>query len=414
MKKSAPIIFCLSILSLAVLLGCEIILPCDSQIQLPANIDEIVNPTPEQRDFYQNNLCHNILVAVVDTGVDYNHPVLQDNIHFCLDRNHKPTRFGWDFIGRDRWPCPYIGRRTSISCFEMELIDNLIKEDKKLASYLEKKRNIVQEYLFSVWHGTTLAGITVGENKNIGILSYRVVPPNTNRDLWCDYAMKSVENIIHACRRAADDGADIVLITSFIHFEKKDNPCRFEKMIALKKEFEALIRGHPDILYIVGAGNCCGYTYDGSNFKIIDFPSGIIAENFLVVGSVSQDGQVSRFSNIPAGRINSVFLKGRVEACIYPRNMLRVPNEYFRSMPPLLDNLREGNETYKSIASYLGMFMEKSKMTKYGTSVSAAIAAHRCAELWSTHKKWTPGEVIDGLKKCCEKTAIGIYSEVFK
>ena len=89
--------------------------------------------------------------------------------------------------------------------------------------YLDKRRNVVQEFLASVWHGTSLAGLIVQEEKRIGLLAYRVVPPNTTPHVVKEFTEQIIANIFDACRLAVDDGASIVVMTTFLHFEKKDN-----------------------------------------------------------------------------------------------------------------------------------------------------------------------------------------------
>jgi len=99
MKHIQLFAFFVSMLGASVL-GCSEIVPCDNQINLPSHIEAIVNPKPVQRNFLQNNRSHKILIAVVDTGIDYNHPALLDSIHFNLDINHQPFRLGFHRPGQ--------------------------------------------------------------------------------------------------------------------------------------------------------------------------------------------------------------------------------------------------------------------------------------------------------------------------
>ena len=55
------------------------------------------NPAPITRDFRGNNARHKVLMGVIDSGVDYNHPLLSNNIHFKLDPPGTP-RARVDFI----------------------------------------------------------------------------------------------------------------------------------------------------------------------------------------------------------------------------------------------------------------------------------------------------------------------------
>jgi hypothetical protein len=395
----------------AVGIGCSGILPCDNQINLPSNIETVVNPKPIQRNFIQNNTAHKILVAVIDTGIDYNHPALMNSIHFCLDTHHQPIGLGWDFIGQDRWPCPYIGRRTTLSKYELGLIDNLINEAAELKTYLDKRRNVVQECLASVWHGTSMAGLIVHDCRYIGLLAYRVVPPNTIPGGSQDYALHVIENIIRACRYATEDGAKIIVMTSFLHFDKTDDHLTYMRIKKLRDQFENLMNSHNDVLFVASAGNCNGYRYSGQDLNQIDFPAGIIAENLLVVGSLSVEGHISSFSNIPTSNIKTVYFPGENKECICPQNMLSLPEKYLKTLPSMLDELMEGNESYRSLASYFRMLGNKKQMINNGTSFSAALAANACAKLWIENMKLLPPDIIKELTKEFGTTLSEPYDE---
>jgi hypothetical protein len=381
-------------LFVAVGIGCSGILPCDNQINLPAHIEAIVNPKPVERDFILNNSAHKILIAVIDTGIDYNHPALINSIHFCLDIHHQPIRLGWDFIGQDRWPCPYIGRRTTVSNFELDLIDKLICEEAALEIYLDKRRNVVQECLASAWHGTSMAGLIVQDCRHIGLLAYRVVPPNTITGGDQDYALHIIENIIRACRYAIDDGAKMIVMTAFLHFDQTDDHVSYSRIKKRRDEFVNLMKNHNDVLFLASAGNCQGYRYSGRDPDQIDFPAGIVAENLLVVGSLSKEGHISSFSNIPSRNIEAVYFPGENRECICPQKMFGIPEKYLTTLPPLLDALHEGNESYRSLASYLRMLGIKKEMINDGTSFSTALAANACAKLWIENRKLTPRDII--------------------
>src|SRR5690606_18245254 len=76
---------------------------------------ELVNPKPQGSDFRLNNSRHKVIVAILDSGIDYNHPYLKKNIHFTLDETDSPIAAGWDYLGSDPWPAPYIARTDDIN-----------------------------------------------------------------------------------------------------------------------------------------------------------------------------------------------------------------------------------------------------------------------------------------------------------
>ena len=93
----------LGILSLTMLAQQSVAQIADNQRILSPARSALVNPAPSDRKFAEINKKHQLLIAVIDSGVDYNHPTLTENLHFELDAQGKPTRMGWDFSGSDAW-----------------------------------------------------------------------------------------------------------------------------------------------------------------------------------------------------------------------------------------------------------------------------------------------------------------------
>lgn len=77
---------------ISVVFGCNEFFPIDDQSHVPKEISALVNPVPMPRDFLKNNKRHKVLIAVIDTGVDYIHPAHLDNFHFYLDFNRDMSR----------------------------------------------------------------------------------------------------------------------------------------------------------------------------------------------------------------------------------------------------------------------------------------------------------------------------------
>jgi hypothetical protein len=278
--------------------------------------------------------------------------------------------------------------------FELELIERLIAEDAGLEMYLDKRRNVAQEHLASVWHGTSIAGLIVQDREDIGLLPYRVVPPNANQTPGHDYTEEIMTNIFNASRQAIEDGAHIIVISGFFHIEASQNPEKFLRLNVIKNRFELLVHRCRNVLFIVSAGNCHGYTFSGREGGCIDFPAGIISENFLVVGALSENTGISAYSNIPTGDIRSVFVSGRHVGLIYPENLLHLSVNQLKSLPSLLDGLREGNESYQSVAANLRLLGASGRSANYGTSFSMGRVANICAELWLNDMDLPPAEII--------------------
>jgi len=71
------------------------------------------NPKPflsENKDIIENNKKHKVILAIIDTGVDYNHPYLKNNIHYSMRNNPSGPSFivGKDYVGDDDFAAPYL------------------------------------------------------------------------------------------------------------------------------------------------------------------------------------------------------------------------------------------------------------------------------------------------------------------
>jgi hypothetical protein len=391
-RSSFPLAVCI----LAALVGgCSGVFPVDDQTDISAPIRELVNPAPTERDFAANNQSHRLLVAVLDTGVDYNHAELGEHLHFELNADRRPLRLGWDYVGHDGWPCPYLGRRSVFVDFELALIERLIAADGGLAAYLDPRRNVAQEYLASAWHGTAIAGLIVEGTERIGLLPYRVVPPNVNQTSGHSYTEQIMSQIIAASRQAIADGADIVVITGFFHIAARETPEKFRRASGLKNRFAHLVRSSQHVLFIASAGNFPGYTFSGDEGDRIDFPAGIVAKNFLVVASLAEDGGISMRSSIPGGKIRCAYARGQCKNCLYPEKMLSLSQRQLKCLPSLLDALREGNETYESVAANLRLYAASDPPGGFGTSFAMGRAANLCARLWLNDSELSPADIIE-------------------
>jgi subtilisin family serine protease len=161
------------------------------------------DPTPTQRDFVANNANHKVLLAVIDTGVDYNQPLLKNNMHFKLDETGNPVGFGYDYIGNDGWASPYVVRTSRYydlpayvkgewseekykramedefaARYVEQSLKDMIQAQPSLARFFEPQRNIAQEIESDAFHGTHVAGLMTYDRPDFGLLAYRVLPSN--------------------------------------------------------------------------------------------------------------------------------------------------------------------------------------------------------------------------------------------
>ena len=164
----------------------------------------IANPKPTPRDFERINSEHKVLVAIFDTGVDYNHPDLINNIHFQLDEKGEPIGLGYDYYANDPWASYRVvntsnyefshlrkevqddilkttsiedyERKTKLQRDQMECEQTeLLKVDPRLQRYTEAYRGLESEES-STLHGTHVAGLMTYDLPHVGLVAYRLLP----------------------------------------------------------------------------------------------------------------------------------------------------------------------------------------------------------------------------------------------
>ena len=75
------------------------------QTIIPKDLLHLANPTPDL------NTCEQkfaIKIGVIDTGVDYNNPLIKNNIAYNCNEENMPIGFGRDDLGQDDWASPYL------------------------------------------------------------------------------------------------------------------------------------------------------------------------------------------------------------------------------------------------------------------------------------------------------------------
>jgi hypothetical protein len=191
------------------LAGCVVV---DDQTVLRPEHVAIANPEPAPRDFRQVNARHRVVLAIFDTGVDYNHPELLPNMRFELDGQGKPVSMGIDFLGLDKWSSyrvvatrmyPYADRSEEIrntirkSYASIELHDRKMRDlygeqqcaaaemlrlEPALGKYVQPYRDTKAESV-QLLHGTHVAGLMTYDRPDFGLIAYRFLPYHTT---WTD------------------------------------------------------------------------------------------------------------------------------------------------------------------------------------------------------------------------------------
>jgi len=331
-KKTKRAALCF--LTLFAFSACEIV--DDQRI---ANIQDsaAVNPIPAKREFERNNMRHKVLLGVIDSGVDYDHPAIANNIHFELDAaTGTPRRLGYDYTGEDQWPSPYVARTAlydpnvsgndlSSAAEDFGFIKSILAKGPELADYLNLSRQVNQEMASGAYHGTHVAGLMVYDRPDFGLLAYRVLPHNKDADPKHDYTSEVIQKMVDAIEKAAEDGVRVVNMSLGITIQKailEDDGAasvlKYANLILLKAALTKAVASHPEIVFVVAAGNDSSWN-DGDN--LTGMPCGIKADNVICVGALRDNGQPTTFTNLIISGVDVVFALGHNVISTVPTKM---------------------------------------------------------------------------------------------
>lgn len=311
----------------------------------------IGNPTPTPRDFKAINDNHKVLVAIFDTGVDYNHPDLKDNIHFDLNEAGQPIACGYDYYANDEWASyrvvdtnkydiqerrqetqDEILKDTSVEDFNKKIAlqrekmeceqKTLLEIDPQLERYTQAFRGLELED-GSTLHGTHVAGLMTYDTPEIGLVPFRVLPyfqdQKDKKDNNTGERDRFVQNFRDAVERVAKyrdaQGRKVRIINLSLggsfsrpNGEGPEETQKFNRYVKIvTEELRSIIEQHPDILFVGAAGNDGGWS---DNDARVQYPCGISADNVLCVGATTKEGRKTTFTNVPLNNVDLVFAPG--------------------------------------------------------------------------------------------------------
>ncbi|MES2768982.1 MAG: S8 family serine peptidase [Bdellovibrionota bacterium] len=287
----------------------------DQTIVIPER-QSLANPSVVKRDFKRINSQHKVLVGIIDSGVDYNQPLLVENIHFKLnDFVSLPSGFGYDVSGEDVWASPFIARTSDYnpeigpteklkSQTEANNIAQLLRENPEFESFLNPLRHNVQEIETSAYHGTHVAGLASYDDPEIGILGYRVIPFSSKYKngelLEQDMGDLFIDQIIAGSSAAVRDGARVLNMSLGMIVDKnyedlkksEESETKHKARVAKLRQFAL---ANPDVVIVVAAGNDGKWVDQDARLGL---PCGTDAPNILCVGATDENGKIASFTNI--------------------------------------------------------------------------------------------------------------------
>jgi subtilisin family serine protease len=429
-------------------LGALVVTACndiDDQTLIRPSDLAIANPAPSTRDFARNNRAHKVLMGVIDTGVDYNHPALAGNMHFTLDQNGKPIGYGHDFVANDDWASPYVVRTSTD--YEIPADDGYYEssdlkalystrwvaqafgliqtQHPEIRQFIEPRRNVYQEQSTGAYHGTHVAGLMTYDRPDFGLIAYRVLPTNdippAKRNQNHDPAAWAEGGLIAAIDRAAADGVRVVNMSLGGPFDVQKNDEATKLRLAVTEEVRQAMLRHPQILFVSAAGNDSKWM---DNDTRINFPCGVDVPNQICVGALQENARPAEFTNITLQNVNLIFALGVDVISTYPTLMCSYDSldsdlssmakeAYPSDWKPNSDNgIVLDDELLKNLTEEGNLLSKKcSKMTGFeklsGTSMATPFVAHAAAEILADHPELSVPELIQDLEKRSEISRIG-------
>jgi serine protease len=256
------------------------------------------------------NKGRDVVVAVIDSAIQWNHPDLKDSLYTVTAPDKCPGEIhGWDFSDKVNTevtnPCDIGDPDTRLNNVELTLLNRrfrdtfLLTDTKFLQRYpriaeyvksagvsekeaLKEVRNLMRAEIGSEFHGTWVSGVIAAKpSSNQGVIG---VAPNAKILPIRVFGLNgsfSVTGYIEAIGYAASRGADVINLSlgTFI-------PSDAEAIA-----YEQILSANPNLVVVASSGN--------SNNYEVAYPSGY--EGVISVGATNIAGKRAPYSNFGKG-----------------------------------------------------------------------------------------------------------------
>lgn len=390
----------------------------DDQRILNAEKKAVVNVVPTARDFAKINQQHQILMAVVDTGVDYNHPQLIQNMHFQLDAAGKPLGVGWDFSGEDAWPAPLVANSLDLNPkapaqalaqerLSSQILSEITTSFAMLKPMLDPRRNVIQEVVGGLFHGTHVAGLMTYDEPRLGLLAYRAIPMNIEYTDRGQPTGDSSINILRAIDKAIKDGARVINLSLGMVITKDMEthaPEMYKVMVERIRLVKEMAQKNPQIAFVAATGNEGAWLDDRAR---LGMPCGVEATNILCVGAIDQEGGLASFSNIVLPDYPFILASGEGILSLYPTQFCQLPEMLLGGLvTPTLQSNAQMKQFF--IGSVVKACTEtKPFYTTTGTSMATPIVSRMVGKALLANPNLTGAQAIQKVLDSAEDLKIG-------
>lgn len=256
------------------------------------------------------NKGRNVVVAVIDSAIQWNHPDLKDSLYTVTAKDKCPGEIhGWDFSEQVNTeikdPCDIGDSDTRLNNIELTILNRRFRDTftltdtkflqryPRIAQYIQNSgesekdtlkqvRDYFRREIGSEFHGTWVSGVIAAKpSSNQGVIG---VAPNAKILPIRVFGLNgsfSITGYIEALGYAASRGADVVNLSLGTSIPSDAEAIAYEQILG----------ANPNLVVVASSGN--------SNYYSVAYPSGY--EGVISVGATNIAGKRAPYSNFGKG-----------------------------------------------------------------------------------------------------------------